>query len=136
MPDEQAKKLGLRAVACEGWAWMPGMLGVHPEKGYPWQGCRMVGRIVYDLNAGNVPPWMEEAPWPDFRDAATKGCLLELVRCAWEDEYACVLPIDYGPGGVMWVCQLTAGGRSLTARHWNTEAEALVAALEDTDAHV
>ena len=102
-----------RAVACKGWRWLPGMKLT--------TGLRITESLV---------PFTFSVDLPDLTDPATLGCLLALVREAWGDECACALPVDYGPGGVMWVCQLTAGGRSLTARHWVTEAEALVAALE------
>lgn len=105
--------LARRAVACRGWRWMPGMKLT--------TGLRLSESLV---------PFTFAVDLPDLTDPATVGCLLALVREAWDDECACVLPIDYGPGGVLWVAQLTAGGRSLTARHWPTEAEALVAALE------
>ncbi len=105
-------ELSRRAVACKGWRWMGGMADT-------WGGRMREGDGFDRANA-----------LPDLTDPATLGCLLALVREAWGDECACVLPIDYGPAGVMWVARLTAGGRSLTERHWPTEAEALVAALE------
>ena len=112
MTDEMIA-LARRAVACRGWRWMPGMKLT--------AGLRLSESLV---------PFTFSVDLPNLSDPATLGCLLALVRKAWDDECACVLPIDYGPGGVMWVVQLTAGGRSLTARHWPTESEALVAALE------
>ena len=101
MTEEQIA-LARRAVACKGWRWMRGMYSA----------------------------WDTTEALPDLTDPATLGCLLALVREAWGDECACVLPIDYGPAGVRWVARLTAGGRCLTERHWLTETEALVAALE------
>jgi len=111
MTEEQIA-LARRAVACKGWVWMPGMADHWGQR----------------LREGH---WVDPAAaLPDLTDPATLGCLLALVREAWADECACVLPIDYGPAGVMWVARLTAGGRSLTERHWPTEVESLVAALE------
>jgi len=66
----------------------------------------------------------------NLSDPATLGCLLALVRKAWDDECCCVMPVDMGPGGVVWVCCLTAGGAALTRSYWHAEAAALVAALE------
>jgi hypothetical protein len=118
MTEEQIA-LAKRVVACRCWRFMGGMLVADA-----------IGKQrVYDDVAGE-PYWSADGWLPDLTDPATLGCLLALVREAWGDECTCVLPVDYGPGGVMWVCQLTAGGRSLTNRHWATEAEALVNSLE------
>lgn len=132
MTDELIE-LGRRAVACKGWRWMPGMLTISDERmsdeGWPQYDVLEYGSSgVAECVKWNGKP--NKGALPDLRDPATLGCLLALVREVWGDACACVLPVDYGPGGVMWVCRLAAGGRSLTARHWPTEAEALVAALE------
>ena len=119
MTDEQIV-LGRRAVACRGWRWMPGM------------------RWWTDDDHGRLDDFQPEYmgrptdALPDLSDPATLGCVLALVRQAWAYECACVLPLDYGPGGVWWVCRLAGNGRALTERHWPTEAEALVFALEAT----
>ena len=67
---------------------------------------------------------------PDLTDPATLGCVLALVREAWDDECLCILPVDYGPGGVRWACRLTATGTFCTGQFWPTEIGALVDALE------
>jgi hypothetical protein len=130
MTDEQIV-LARRAVACRGWRWMAGMLTACSVRVIEGGGGYIIGHRQGATREGGGWVDAEDAGYlPDLTDPATLGCLLALVREAWGDECACVLPVDYGPGDVMWVCQLTAGGRSLTARHWVTEAEALVAALE------
>ena len=72
--------LGRRAVACEGWRWMSGML------------ARYSGGAFHVIVGGPEPQWLtpklgvrpmrETLPskWPDLRDPATVGCLLALVR--------------------------------------------------------
>lgn len=114
MTDEEALDLGRRFAACKGFRPMRGMLDNHGRTWTP------------DL----LWRWTPKVDIPDLRDPATRGCALALVREAWGDPCACVLPIDYGPGGVWWVCRLTASGHALTDRHWASEAAALVAALE------
>ncbi len=132
----ELEALARRAVASKRWRWMPGarvvpiladdtieavsgtivadrglLLVYWPDVGLRWQGAR-------------------EHLLPDLTDPATLGCLVALVREAWVDHCACVYPIDYGPAGVMWQVRLAANGRQVTDRHYTTEAEALVAALE------
>lgn len=127
--------LARRAVACRGWCWMRGSVTT--------EGLRVIsvddrGKpsafIDYNWNLttwcnGNVERELR-GELPNFNDPATRGCLLQLVRERWGDDYACVVPIDYGPGGIMWVCSLTAGGKQLTTAHFTNETAALVAALE------
>jgi len=121
MTDQDWQELGRRAVACRGWRWMPGML---------------------------TPPWAPrslEPPdgyLPDFRDPATLGCLLALVREACEPERA--------PGDWPLVCTyqnatkkwgvgawLNESGKAtfaaLVLPTYPTEAAALVAALESSN---
>jgi hypothetical protein len=71
--------------------------------------------------------WGDEFPdrtkgLPDFRDAATLGCLLALVRRAWGDPCMYLAPADGWYVG--------KGGRDSMPGEGPTEAAALVAALE------
>ena len=65
---------------------------------------------------------------PDLTDPATLGCLLALVREAWGDRYASVsCDTQFCSWEDRWVyatCGTSTSG-------FSTEAEALVAALED-----
>ena len=108
MTEEQIE-LGRRAVACKGWRWMPGMLD-------QW-GLRYAGTHVNHTRA-----------IPDVTDPATLGCLLALVRKVWGDLHM-VARCDDRHGKVSWwICRWGDLPRS---RECFTEAEALVAALED-----
>ena len=117
MTDEQWIELGRRVVACKGWRWMPGMAWVIPPEAR--------GIWPKHLHRGRYPVPEGVAPVPDLRDPATLGCLLALVREAWDDPFALV-DYDRKHWGIfveardtVWVC---------TAK---TEAAALVAALKE-----
>jgi hypothetical protein len=117
-------ELAKRAVACKGWRHMDGMRYLADDKKWrpifdtlEWRG-RVFGQ--------NTPSgWMPlDRDWlPDLDDPATLGCLLALVREAWDRPTSFV---DHGLDGVwrVWTYSSHSVGRGAT------EAEALVAALE------
>jgi hypothetical protein len=122
------EELGRRAVECARWRWMPGMLVRYPD-GYH-------ERIEDDTDA---TARFEDDGLPDLTDPATVGCLLALVRDAWGDPtIGAVQAGDYKttvagltiPSRSHWVV-MRAGAVGLESHgHGNTEAAALVAALE------
>jgi hypothetical protein len=122
MTEEQIA-LARRAIACPKWRWMPGMraVAVRPAPLEP-----VCSRVPDDPRGWTPYP----GALPDLTDPATLGCVLALVREAWDDECLCILPVDYGPGGVRWACRLTATGTFCTGQFWPTEIGALVDALE------
>ncbi len=117
--------LAKRAVACKGWRWMTGML-----RGDGFR-CTWVDEDERELAA---PTWCANGiEWkngrtgskdlPDLTDPATLGCLLALVREAWNDAKVHVLYVD---GLYRWEC----ADRHNVHGSKMTEAEALIAALE------
>jgi hypothetical protein len=141
--NEEAKALGLRALECEGFRWMPGMALVYGVRSTIED--RVLEHVWNDLHDESIPLGIRgkedegcQIPakaWPDFRDPATLGCLLALVREAWESprlraawvEVGATKRGKYQSRWVMfhretWGDAVIAGG--------DTEAEALVAALE------
>lgn len=112
------EKLGKRAVSCTHWRWMPGMLARGRNK----------KRRIEQVTDGEPFPYFDGPP--DLTDPATVGCLLALVRQAWanprlhavtDNEGSFVDPAD-GPHWRVFATNHCFEG--------NTEAEALVAALE------
>jgi len=112
--------LARRAVACKGWRWMPGMLTEFGDRYTPEGGawCSETWRS-----------WPTRYPRrsikPDLEDPATRGCVLALVRAAWGDPYAYTYRLNNGKWRV-W-----GAATHLPAAQGTTEAEALVAALEN-----
>lgn len=124
-----------QAVGLRRWRWTPGMLTregqrlLRPRKDGLWVG------IDQDVWAMQRVLGLRDA-LPDLSDPATLGCLLALVREAWEhtDER----PVMVGRQGQLWVVTRApdpneeglAGMFSKILGKGATEAEALVAALE------
>jgi hypothetical protein len=113
---ERLEALGQRAVACKGFRWTAGMLGLSNQSS-----SRSIWIRVVD------PPMDDTSEcWPDLSDPATVGCLLAMVREAWSAGFHLV------PDGG-W---LARGARLPDGATVNlgvcapTEVEALVAALE------
>jgi hypothetical protein len=96
--------LARRAIACPGWRWMPGMLALDT-------GLRL-DEMTDD--------W--EAELPDFSDPATLGCLLALVREAWDDPHVYVAPDGEDEP---WVCHVRISA-SCSGIEAATEADALL----------
>lgn len=126
--------LAMRAVASSHFRWMPGMLVT--------DGVTVAYRIYHD---GYVLRWLPNVPgWPAqdvmsldaFReqsdmslvleDAATKGCLLVLVREAWGDPYVYAMRLNVRRQ--IWVVHVPSDRHNIHGEG-ATEAEALVAAL-------
>ncbi len=119
---EEIEQLARRAIACKRWRWMPGMLSA--------KGLR-VTRRSYD---GYVFGYYQDLSYiaecvpgtlPDLTDPATLGCVLALVRKAWEDPQVHVVKLAYG--FMSW--QAWNADRDIAAK-CGSEVEALVAALE------
>lgn len=129
-----------RAVACRHWRWLPGMITTEGE------------RVVYVETAANGVPlpgaWTIRANGrdrvsvfgpadrlPDLADPATIGCLLRLVREAWDDRGLHVVPLWWGDGHMWHVRGGHHHGRAfrvMAGVGHPTEAAALIAALEAT----
>lgn len=122
MTDQEWQDLGRRAIACKHWRWVPGMAWTIPHRARKCWPAR--------LHSGRYPIPDGLAPIPDFRDAATGGCLLALVREAWADAGASVWR-DHRTGLWCWMAQGAFHSVHCPGVDgYDTEAESLVAALE------
>ena len=107
MMTPKIEALGRRALACNGWRWMPGILSLPPQADRCQRdGQMMVGRL------------------PDLSDPGTLGCVLALAREAWKRPTAYLY---YYGGSWYFNPQQSEPTDHPSGR---TEAEALVAALE------
>ena len=121
MTDEQ-KAISRRAIACRGWTWGPGMLDLFGRR------VRNVWPDDLGIHWSHIPEncvVRDADALPDLTDAATLGCLLALVREAWgQDDLAAFR--FHG----RWCVEVTPQEGPHHAFYGDTEAEALVAALE------
>jgi hypothetical protein len=129
--------LAHRAVSCKDWRWMPGML---------LMGGTRVLSVLTDLPRDYPPPYGYASYMggpvfivdlrvakPNFEDPATLGCLLALVRDAWGDPAFYTRQGDTrlkGTDNIGWDFFGHLHGKSCKGALYNSEAEALIAALE------
>jgi hypothetical protein len=143
--------LGERAVACSGWVWHTGTRafpkGADPASAdpvrtvsFPWSepghATRVNAVIGHDDPHQRLAIVATSTLVPDFDDWATLGNLLICVRVAWRDAIATTSYSEYEDGRDPWrVSVHVREGRRYTVLHFpgRTEAEALVAALEEAD---
>lgn len=127
MTDEM-KELATRAVACKHWRWMPGMLAIDSDgKDRDALVINTAGALIYEDDRGALlEAYVSYTNIPDLTDPATLGCLLALVREAWDAPAA----VPVYKTGRWWVSMPHP-----VKAWWNTprefsEAAALVGALE------
>lgn len=113
MTEAEAEALGKRLVACKGFRPLRGMLDM---QGRSW-GADLLFR------------WNNDVDVPDLRDPATLGCLLALVREAWNKPAISMFWGDYWQ--IVYASNIDDGcADNENIGDGDTEAEALVDALE------
>ena len=125
MDDATAKSLGQRLVECDGFRWMPGMLGSRFSGSASDYGEI---RITHD----NAPVSTGAGGWlPDLRCPATRGCVLQLLR----EKYSRLLFVRWECSPDYWSVSThhrPSSGKRVERRiaEGGTEEKALVAAME------
>lgn len=110
----EREELARRALATTRWKWLPGMLGLVGQD-----------RELFRIHKTVPPSWfIQPDARPVLSDAATRGCLLHLVRGAFPDCSTC----KDGPG---WFV-IDRDGIEVCGP-CPTESGALVEALEVAD---
>jgi hypothetical protein len=127
--------LGRRAVACKGWRWMPGMRLWCLTRGYGRIISLIGDRLLIEWERGHhrktwTPKQANSQLLPDLSDPATLGCLLALVREAWDDDrVSSVANTVYGTRMILMPDDAAPEGERLIGCS-TTEAEALIEALK------
>ena len=126
--------LAKRLLACPRFRWMFGM-GIENPNGVPHRivviEAPPLGTLVYQKGRGFVGLRPDDVP--DLSDPATLGCLLSLVRLAHKqpNAYARLRRAPRSFEGLYWEVLANAEEwRESALSHGNSEAAALVAALE------
>lgn len=132
--------LARRAVACRGWRWLPGMLtsgglrvtDTHRD-GLPCAWTFADGEhFAKTFNNCGIDEYREgfwNLQLPDFRDPATRGCLLQLVREAWGEPHMYATTVHMYPK-IFWAVYRPPRVWQGPPLSGPTEEAALVAALE------
>lgn len=113
---EDSVALAKRLIACKGWRWMSG------TRYTIWPGMTL---RVPDTTPFAAP----NGALPDLTDPATLGCLLPLVREAWGMPTG--ITVSYSSDDGLWGVSWSGATHGGWCGRGKTEAEALVAALED-----
>jgi hypothetical protein len=116
-------ELSKRLLQSKWFKWMPGM-ATYTTMSYIPSFC---GRIIYDESDINHL-WISETI-PDLRDPATLGCLLYLVRKAWDMPTGII--VKYSNDDGLWCVSWSGATHGGWCGRGKTEAEALIVALEN-----
>lgn len=127
------EELAKRATACKGWWWMPGMRWEHDVYAGGGDGLPRFGRVIGASDCFYGVQGARVGAFPDLTDAATLGCLLHLVRKAYQRSGAHAARPMGGPWILCDILGLPLHAGAVDTGEvisGETEIEALVAALE------
>ena len=142
MMTPKIETLARRAFDWEDWRWMPGIAIVdsYGVRGYVVDIAPLPDPGAWVANRAGVA-WLSAEEMgrclPDLSDHATKGCVLALVREAWETQRGsdCIASTFHTGTGWGVGSRCASGALAvIVLPTYKTEAEALVAALKAVDA--
>lgn len=123
MNKEYYIELSQRLMKTKWFKWMPGMATYTPV---PYTSPHL-GRIL--SGEDDIFHLWREDTIPNLRDPATLGCLLFLVRKAWEMPTGIV--VSYSSDDGLWGVSWSGATHGDWCGRGKTEAEALVVSLEN-----
>lgn len=136
--NETLKDVAKRAVKCKSWKWLPGMLCIADEDGFSPRivsvGTSTSTTETIEMNLANgdlIPAYLNKDALPDFKDAATMGCLLWVVKNAYDDNKLVSQWNSLAGGGWIVTLSISRKGSGKYVFVGRSEASALVDALED-----
>jgi len=117
-----------RLTACKRWRLIPGIVARDKNNAvFVFVGYHTDGQEMWAGPSG----WLAgSALTIDITSPATLGCLLTLIREAWNDPGLYTVPLS-SPGSVVnYLWHIRGNGSYIAKRSYTTEIAALVAALE------
>jgi len=130
VPSPTYAELGVQAVGLSGWALMPGMRLIGSDGMYPYR-VLSVSPFCAAFDTDRPPPTIAlgqaRGDIPDFTDAATKGCLIELARRRHGPTTTAIASLNPNTGAVTdWY----VGNNKRVICYADDEIEAYVRTLE------
>jgi hypothetical protein len=80
--EKSLEELGRRVIVCKNWRWMEGMNAITPDG---LSGCRITPFTLA----------IDHYMLPDLTDPATLGCLVDLVRKAYDNKVVISIGNDW-----------------------------------------
>jgi hypothetical protein len=125
------REMGERARDCPSWIWMEGMVVWDSHSRWRIIGVEDDWIQFDDIMGSGQGTGRRRANRlvPDFSDAATRGCLLDLLRRAWKNEGLCVY-MKKGATTYWRILDSDCGGAEEIYSN-ESEVDCMIMALED-----
>lgn len=130
MPSPTYAELGVQAVGLPSWTLMPGMRFIGSDGLCPYRVLSVspfFAAFDTDHSSPSIALGQARGDIPDFTDAATKGCLIELARRRHGPTTTAIASLDPNTGAVT---EWYVGNNKRVICYADDEIEAYVTALE------